>query len=147
MSIVVLGCKLPHGITLEGSQDQQITINGTNTARIAGGFGITHVDDAEWAFLQMKYSDFTPIITKAIFTLGDDDVNSLIDFGTDLAGVKTGFEGMDAEKPAPGLKVAEEDAGRIKKQLQAPMQPPVRMPKGAADKAAAAQLVAAKGGK
>lgn len=141
MSTVIIGCKLPNGIVLHGTEDQPILLNGMNTAMIQGGYGLTHVDEIEAAYLFSAYKDFAPVVSKAIFTHNTDKVGDILAMGTDLQGERTGFEGMDPTKPAPGLK----PDGDMDKQLAQAQQiaPPVRAPKAKADKAAALEAAQA----
>lgn len=140
MNTIIIGCKLPHGIVLHGTAGQAIKLNGMNTSLIEGGFGLTHVDADEAAFLFAQYADFDPIKSQAIFSHGTNVVADVADMAADLAEVKTGFEGMDPDKPAPGLQP--EDDGKLDKQkAEAQAKPrPARAPKSAADKAAAKEL-------
>lgn len=103
---VLIGCKLPHGVQLYGTQNQPIIINGMNTSMIAGGYGITTLDDYEWDFLQTQYADYDPMIAKAIFSHGTAAVADIIDLAGDLRSVATGFEGLDPNKP--GAKLGED---------------------------------------
>lgn len=141
MSTVIIGCKLPHGITLKGTNGQPIVLNGMNTSLVAGGFGLTHVDEDESAYLFAVYEDFGPFKSKAIFSNGTDKVADVRDIAIDLADIKTGFEGMDPDKPAPGMKP--EDEKQLEKAKEAVQRAPrpTRAPKAAADKAAANELV------
>lgn len=137
---IIIGCKLPSGITLQGTAGQDITLNGVNTSLVAGGFGLTNVDENEAAFLFAQYEDFGPFKNKSIFSYGTDSVSDVAAMARDLQDEKTGFEGMDPEKPAPGLKP--EDEKQLDKALEtAEKQPrPAVAPKAAADKAAAKKL-------
>lgn len=143
MSKVIIGCKLPHGITLHGTAGQEIKLNGMNTALVAGGFGLTNVDADEAAYLFAQYEDFAPFKSNAIFTNSTAKVADLAAIGRELASEKTGFEGMDPAAPVAGIKP--EDEGQLGKALDAAeSQPrPARAPKAAADKAAANELAGA----
>lgn len=140
MNTVIIGCKLPHGIDLKGTAGQKITLNGMNTSLIEGGFGITHVDETEAAFLFAEYEDFGPFKSHAIFTNNTDKVADVRDIAIDLNDIKTGFEGMDPDKPAPGMKP--EDEKQLEKAKEAVQRAPrpARAPKAAADKVAANEL-------
>lgn len=141
MATVLIGCKLPHGIVLKGSEGQDIKLNGVNTSLVAGGFGITHVDDSEWAYLSAIYEDFDPFKSQAIFTYETAKVADLKAIAAELSDVKTGFEGIDPTAPAAGLKP---EAG-VEKQLEAAERAPrpTKAPASAADKAAANELAGA----
>lgn len=138
MATIVIGCKLPHGIELSGSQGQKIKLNGVNTSLVAGGFGITHVDKAEAAYLFSVYEDFGPFKSNAIFTNEDAKVANLADLANDLKNEPTGFEAMDPSKPGKGL---EAETNVDKALEQAERQPrPSKAPAAPADKAAANEL-------
>ena len=51
MSQVIIGCKLPQGIIVKDSHGQNITINGMNTALIAGGYVAPQADVPRWVVL------------------------------------------------------------------------------------------------
>lgn len=140
MSTVIIGCKLPHGIEVKGTSGQTIKLNGMNTSLVAGGFGLTHVDETEAAFLFAQYDEFGPFKSHAIFTNSTDKVADVRDLAVDLEEIKTGFEGMDPDKPAPGMKP--EDEKQLEKAKEAVQRSPrpARAPKAAADKAAANEL-------
>lgn len=134
---VIIGCKLPHGITLRGPNGEDITLNGANTSLVAGGFGLTHVDEDVAAYLGAVYEEHSAFQNKAIFDVGSGKVSDVVAAGRELADERTGFEGLNPDAPAPGVKA--EDAGQLDKALeQAEAKPrPARAPKAAIDKAAA----------
>lgn len=150
----LIGCKLPHGITLNGSQDQPIELNGMNKSLVLGGFGLTHVDENEAAFLFATYAEFGPFVSKAIFTYETDSVADLVDMAADLKGEKTGFEPINPDQPvdpktAAANKIAPDDPKKLDAaKEQAERNPvPTRAPKSAADKAAAKEAKALTAGK
>jgi hypothetical protein len=125
---VVIGCKLPHGLSFMGQAGQRIVLNGMNTSAIAGGHGITHVDEDEAAIFFATHKDFGPVKNNAIFYHGTDKVEDVAAMAEELKDEKTGFEGLDPTKPAPGLEIG--DGQKLE---------PLAKPNGAP--------VAAKGGK
>ena len=138
MATVLIGCKLPHGIVLKGSAGQDIKLNGVNTSLVAGGFGITHVEENEAAYLFAVYEDFAPVKSQAIFTHETAKVADLKALAADLSSVPTGFEGIDPTAPAAGLK----PEANVDKQLEAAEKAPrpTKAPASPADKAAANEL-------
>lgn len=142
MSTVIIGCKLPHGLTFKGSQGQNITLNGMNTSLVQGGHGLTHVDADEAAMFFANYADYDPIKNNAIFTHHTADVRDVAALAEELQEERTGFEGLDPNKPAPGLKPDEKQALDDSKLGD---KPPVRAPKSKADKAAARDAAALAG--
>jgi hypothetical protein len=141
MATVLIGCKLPHGVVLKGSAGQDIKLNGVNTALVAGGFGITHVEENEAAYLFAVYEEFAPFKSNAVFTYNTSKVSDLKSIAAELSDVPTGFEGVDPQNPAQGLKP---DAS-VDKQLAAAeqQQRPSKAPAAPADKAAANELAGA----
>ncbi len=141
MAKVLIGCKLPSGISLaiDGTEDgERLVLNGMNTSLVAGGYGITSVEQSVADAFFAKYKDFAPVKAKAIFTHGTDKVPDLVDLGTDLEGQKTGLEGLDPNAPAPGLSEVEDAKARRAKTVTG--EPPVRAPASAEDKAAAVEV-------
>lgn len=100
---VIIGCKLPHGIVIHG-QKGPIRLNGMNTSTIVGGHGMTPVDEDEAAIFFATNKDFAPVKSKAIFMHGTDKKEDIDAMAKELKDEKTGFEGLDPSKPAPGLK-------------------------------------------
>lgn len=146
---IIIGCKLPHGITLKGSQGQPVELNGMNKSLVLGGFGLTHVDENESAFLFATYAEFGPFASKAIFTYETNSVADLVDMAADLKGEKTGFEPINPDQPvAPNTAAANKIEAADSKQLDAAKEAaernpvPTRAPKSAADKAAAKEAKA-----
>ena len=143
---ILIGCKLPNGIKFKGSDGEYIHINGLNTSLIVGaGFGLTHVDAGEWAIFTATHTDFAPLLTNAIFTCESDKVADIASMGDELAGERTGFEGLDPTRPAPNLKPENEKA--VKEAVQAKRTSNAKTPQSKADKAAALELAATLGDK
>lgn len=137
---VIIGCKLPHGVTLHGTAGQAIHINGMNTSLVVGGFGLTTVDADEAAYLFAAYDEYAPIKSKAIFTHGTNSVADVAAMGAELEEVKTGFEGLDPDKPAPNLQPEnEKQLGRAKEEVERNPRP-AKAPQSKSDKAAAKAL-------
>lgn len=135
---IIIGCKLPHGITLKGMSGQDVHLNGMNTSLIPGGFGVTNVDADEAAYLNAAYADFAPFKSNAIFTPGTGKISDVAAMGRELSDERTGFEGINPDKPAPGLK----PEGNVDKALEAAERAPrpSKAPEAPADKAAANEL-------
>lgn len=144
MSQTIIGCKLPQGLTFKGSNGQDITLNGMNTAMIEGGYGLTYLDENEAALFFATHEDFHPVLSNAIFTHHTDQIGDIISMGDELVEEKTGLEGLNPDKPSPGLKP--EDKQSLSDKALA-LKPPVRAPKAAADKVAAQTLAASKSGR
>jgi hypothetical protein len=144
MATVIIGCKLPHGLTFKGSDGMPITLNGMNTSLVAGGYGLTHVNSDEAALFFANHADYDPVLNKAIFTHHSDDVRDVHAIAMEFEGIATGFEGLDPSKPAPGLKPDPKQALDDSKLVD---KPPVRATPSRADKAATKQAAALAAGK
>jgi len=140
---ILVGCKLPNGLTVYGTQKQPITLNGMNTCMIMGGYGVTHVDADEHAFIFAVYAEHDAFKSQAIFTADSAKVDDIISLGDELRDEKTGLEGIDpanpGEKGGDGdlLKPSDKQVVRM---AEEPATVRVKNVKNAADKAAAAEL-------
>lgn len=142
---VLIGCKLPSGLslTLDGKEDgERVILNGMNTSRVAGGYGITSLEKEKSDQLFRVYKDHSAFKNNAIFTHGTDKTADLISVADELEGQKTGVEGINPENPGPGLK--EEDENRKKREKMQTSEPPVRAPSKAEERAAAEEVAARK---
>lgn len=139
---ILVGCKLPNGLTVKGTGGQPITINGLNTCLIVGGYGVTHVDETEHAYIFAVYAEHAAFQNQSIFTVGTSKVDDLISLGEELRDEQTGLEGIDPANP--GAKG--EDGNLVKaadNQIVPNKDEKVSRAKNvnsAADKAAAAEL-------
>lgn len=137
---VLIGCRLPSGITLDGSLGQRIDINGLNTSMIQGGVGLTHVPDTEWLYLKESYKEHSAFKSQAVFAYkSSSNVADVMGMAADLAEVKTGLEGIDPSAPDKNLKP--EDPGKLKQELNknAGVKPAAKTPANVADQVAAMQ--------
>lgn len=141
---ILIGCKLPCGIQLDGPVGP-IMINGANTSLIAGGFGLTHVDANDWAYLLGTYSAHAAFKSNSIFTTGNDSIADIAAKGEELRGERTGLEGIDPLDPKN--KVKPEDEVKLKNaQNETANKAGVKAGKVApVDKAAAVALAAERG--
>jgi len=108
---VIVGCKLPHGITLERPTNpaQKITLNGRNKSIIIGADHCTTEVDADfWAEWEMMNPEFPALKSKSIFVAKtSSDATAM---AKEFKAEKTGFEAMatDGKDPrAVGVKTAE----------------------------------------
>lgn len=111
--MIVVGCKLPHGITLEHPADPKktVTLNGVNKAVIVGAdYATTEVDEEFWAAWSEANKEFPAVKSGAIFAArSNSDVQAI---GKENADRKTGMEPMrtDGKDPrASGVKVADKE--------------------------------------
>ena len=107
MPKVLIGCKLPNGIVLDGMSGP-VALNGANTSLvIGGGFGLTYVDEGEAAYLMAAYAEHSAFKSKSIFTQNSASVDDIADLADDLKENTTGLEGVNPDTPAPGLAPAD----------------------------------------
>lgn len=116
METVSIGCKLPHGlkIALGGLEEtsvegktvkmfrpngRHINLNGYHTQGAAVmGVGMTHdVDAAAWRDWAERNKDFEPLSKGLIFEFKRQ--SDAAPMARELANVKSGFEGIDPDKP------------------------------------------------
>lgn len=138
---ILVGCKLPAGLTLDDGVGGQITLNGLSSSMIEGGFGLTHVPEVTWMFLQSTYAEHSAFKSNAVFSYKDSSsVSDLVDVAEDLKDIKTGMEGIDPAKPAPGIQA--NDPTQVKKDLNAnaTAKKPAKVPSSKQDQAAAIAL-------
>lgn len=102
---VTVGCKLPHGIHLDIG-DKRVTLNGAHSAAIIGGHGITeNVDKDHFEAWMIMYKDHPAV--KAGYIFAHDKANNTAAQAKERAKEKTGFEGLNPEKPMPGIEKAD----------------------------------------
>lgn len=106
MAQVVVGCKLPNGlhIHLDG---KEVTLNGSNSSRVIGGYGLTNVDESFITAWLAAHQDFPAVRAGLIFVQvnakkAEDEADEKVD-------VKSGLEGIDPEKPGGGVTKAKDD--------------------------------------
>lgn len=106
--IIIIGCKLPHGLIMQSPADPkiQVRLNGLKDSKIIGStFATTEVDREFWDLWKLSYLDYAPLKSGAIFEAkNQDDAKAK---GKELAKKKTGFEGLPKE--AQGVKPADKD--------------------------------------
>ena len=106
--IVVVGCKLPHGITIEHPMDptKTVELKGKNKALIIGAdYGTTEVDGEFWETWKTVHKDFPAVRSGAIFEAAN--ASELTAVAAELEDEATGFEAMPQE--AQGVKPANKD--------------------------------------
>lgn len=141
--MILVACKLPNGLILDPPGIPPVTLNGKNTAYLPGAPGLTNVDESVWALLLATYGDHPAFVSQAIFATGTDKVADIQAMAQELVGEKTGFEGIDPNKPGAGIKIDESTQAATEKLMQqnAAVPAPAKSVEGA-DAAAAAQLAA-----
>lgn len=105
MEKVIVGCKLPHGLVLH-HKGTAVTLKGANSSRVIGGHGLTEVDKGFYEAWLKQHANFAPVKAKAIFVSESRDEAE--DAAEERKDVETGFEGLNPDKPAPGVEQAKE---------------------------------------
>jgi hypothetical protein len=111
--IVVVGCKLPHGITIEHPMDptKTVDIKGKNKSPIIGAeYAITEVDGDFWDQWIAVNKEFPAVKSGAIFAAkSQGDAASVAD---EFKARETGFEPMRTDgkdKRALGVKTVDKE--------------------------------------
>lgn len=117
---VWVGCKLPNGLVCEmgkfGDEDYQShTLNGANSARVHGGYGLTQVPTDFWTAWVKKHKRLSFVQKGLVFAQGD--LASAESHAIDLSTVKTGLEPLDPLKkvtnPVTGDVILEVDGNHF----------------------------------
>lgn len=95
MALVTVGCKLPNGLHLD-VQGKRATLNGANSSRIVGGYGLTQVDKDLWDAWVKAYADSTLVKNHLVFAQGTDA--SAASKAEEQSEVKSGFERLQPGK-------------------------------------------------
>lgn len=106
--IVVIGCKLPHGLTLKSPLDptEKVEIKGMNSSKIIGAdYVTTEVDEDFWATWKAAYLDYAPLKSGALFEARTQ--TEAASKAKELAKEITGFEPMPQE-----TKEIKKDSGK-----------------------------------
>lgn len=120
---ICVGCKLPHGLIMQMDRliedkasdgavvrkyvpvGKEIKLNGANTSSVIGGYGITENVDAEffdaWLAQKMEHAFIQQNLVFAMPT-----ISGVQDRAKEQAAVKSGFEPLNPDKPAPGIERA-----------------------------------------
>lgn len=104
-----IGCKLPTGFLMElGSKERDnyraIKLNGINSAKIVGGFGITYGVPTELYDMWAKANAGRTMFKNGlIFKVEGRDDASVSDMAKTLKDQKTGMERLDPKKLPKGM--------------------------------------------
>lgn len=100
MANILVGCRLPNGLTITHPvSKQKVTIAGTYSSKIvkkdgspAADYVTTEVDADIWDTWKKAYSDYGPLKSGAIFEARNR--TEALDKAKELKNEKTGFEPM-----------------------------------------------------
>ena len=103
--MVVIGCKLPNGLICEmgryGDDDfTRVVLNGSNSAKVVGGYGLTNVSKAFWEAWLTKHQRLDFVRKGLVFQHSDEA--SARSHATEMSGLRTGLEALDPTKPLAG---------------------------------------------
>lgn len=101
---VTVGCKLPHGLRLD-HEGHRVTLNGANSSRVIGGYGMTEVDGDFWEAWLSRHRDYPPVTAGLVFA--QNTAKSAESQAKEQAQVATGFEPIDPNAPGGGVVPAE----------------------------------------
>jgi hypothetical protein len=121
MAKIIVGCKIPNGLQMclygkdaEASNlSAAVILKGAHHAKIAGGAGITEVEKDFWDAWYAQNKNHPAV--KAGFIFAFDNEKSVESKAREMRGEKTGFEGMNPNKPMEGIKPDESMASTLQK--------------------------------
>lgn len=109
---LIVGCKLPHGLEIQLA-GKPVVLRGSNNATIAGAYGLTYgVDKAAFEEWLKTYKDFPAVQNQMIFAQATE--KSAVAQAEELEKEATGFEGLNPDKPAPGIEPTDEQKQKTK---------------------------------
>lgn len=103
-SPVTVGCKLPNGLVLRVGETK-LVLNGANSTRVIGGYGLTSVPSDMWDAWVKSYAD-SPFIKKNL-VFAQTSASKAEGQAKEQEAVKSGLEPLDPNKPAPGIQKAD----------------------------------------
>lgn len=111
--LILIGCRLPHGLTLTHPISKTKITLGSRFSLILGsngqyadkGYSTTEVDTEFWDTWKIAYRDYAPLKSGAIFEAVS--ASEAKEKAKDLESEKTGFESMD--KDSAGIKSADKE--------------------------------------
>lgn len=108
MAQVTVGCKLPNGLHLD-VEGKRTTLNGANSSRIVGGYGLSEVDKDFWEAWSKAYADSPLVKNGLVFAQGS--ANSAEAKAREQAEIRSGFERLEPGKGVLGdVQTAKEEA-------------------------------------
>lgn len=112
-----IACKLPNGLTID-HQDQTVTLVGSNDLGARFGYGMTPGVDLDWFMDWMTGpARDLPMVTKQLVFPAGNDQNAADQAREQDGDVVSGMEGLDPEKPGPGLEPTDEQRAETAKAL------------------------------
>lgn len=113
MALITVGCKLPHGLHLDVG-GTRVTLLGTNKSNVIGGHGITEgVEESFFKKWLVQNKDSAAVKNGLIFA--HEKVENTKAEAIEKANNRNGFEGIDPNKPAPGVEPTDETKAELAK--------------------------------
>lgn len=106
MATVTVGCKLPHGLIIEVG-NVAVTLKGKNSSNVIGGYGLTEDVDRDFFEKWLAANKDSAAVKNNLIFAQERATNARAE-AKEKAKVKNGFEGIDPNKPAPGVEPTEE---------------------------------------
>jgi hypothetical protein len=113
MATITVGCKLPHGLIIE-VDGHAVTLNGKNSSNVIGGYGLTEGVDKDFFGKWMSANRDSAAVKNGLI-FAQDRADSARSEAKERKGVKNGTEGIDPNKPAPGVEPTEETKRELAK--------------------------------
>lgn len=104
MPNITVGCKLPAGVIIK-SGNKSVQLNGANSARVIGGYGLTQVDKDFFESWKKEYANYGPLKNGLIFDQASQ--SSAESQAKEQSVVKSGLEPLNPEKIVPGATKAD----------------------------------------
>lgn len=105
--MVTVGCKLPHGIHMDLG-GKRVTLNGTNTSNVIGGYGLTENVDKEFFDKWLATHKESPMVKNDLI-FAHEKTSNVAAQAKDNAENKNGFEPIDPNKPGNGVQPVKEE--------------------------------------
>jgi hypothetical protein len=107
MAKVTVGCKLPHGLQIRVGETA-VVLAGTNSSLVIGGHGITEGVDKDF-FDAWMLANKDSAAVQGGFIFAHAKTDNVKAEAEEKADNRNGFEGLDPDKPAPGIEAVKED--------------------------------------
>lgn len=107
MTTVTVGCKMPNGLICEmgkaGAENyKRVVLNGMNSTKIVGGYGMTEVD-GEFMAAWLKKNAWLPAVKNGMVFVQGEAADAHAQ-ALDTADNRSGFERLDPAKAPKGIE-------------------------------------------
>lgn len=107
--MMVVACRLPHGLVIPLPGDESIKLNGLNAPGAHSGHGFTNLKRETWETIKTVYGHARWFTNQSVFAFADAD--SATDAAEDRQDVNVGFNQVDPNKPnVAGVSIKIENA-------------------------------------